>query len=146
MLNLSAKDRIIARSVVDDRGYLTPCWISTRSQNGDGYTKLTFEGRLISTHRLAFEVFVGPIPDGLVPDHLCRQRACCNPAHLELVTRRENVLRGDTLAARNSVKTHCPMGHELVDGNLVRANLLQGRRACLTCSRDRARARRGGDR
>jgi hypothetical protein len=141
-LNMSAKERITSRSVIEDRGFTSPCWISTRSGNGDGYTKLTFEGKLYSTHRFAYETLVGPIPDGLVPDHLCRQRACCNPSHLELITRRENVLRGDGPAARNATKTRCPRGHALTGDNLIPANLRQGSRACLTCHRDRRDARR----
>ena len=142
MLNLSAKERITSRSAVEDRGYRTPCWISNRSGNGDGYTKLTFEGKVRATHRFAYEVFVGPIPDGTVLDHLCSQRACCNPEHLEPVVFKENLMRGDTPAALNARKTHCPKGHALTDDNLIPANLKQGSRACLRCHRDRMQARR----
>jgi len=66
-------------------------------------------------------------------DHLCRNRTCCNPAHLELVTGRENLLRGDTLAAANAAKTHCIQGHPLADDNLYVAN--NGARTCRTCQR-----------
>lgn len=143
MLNLSAKERIKSRVSIQDRGHTSPCWISTRSGNGDGYTKLTFAGKTYATHRFAYEVFVGPIPAGLVIDHLCSQRACCNPDHLEPVTMRENGMRGDTPQARNAAKTHCTEGHPLAPENLIPSNLKQGRRACLTCHRARMQRMRG---
>lgn len=62
-------------------------------------------------HRVAYKEFVGPIADEVVLDHLCRNRACVNVAHLEPTTDRVNILRGDTIAARNAAKTHCPQGH-----------------------------------
>lgn len=142
VLNLSARERIIARSRVEDRGFTSPCWISDRAQNGDGYTRLTYEGRPHSTHRFSYEAFVGAIPSGMVLDHLCSQRACCNPSHLEPVTMRENGMRGDTVQARNAAKTHCKNGHPLAGDNLIPANLKQGRRGCRTCSIERARATR----
>lgn len=139
MLNLSARERILSRITHEDRGFATPCWTSNRSQNGDGYTKLTFDKKLRATHRFAYEVFVGPIPEGAVIDHLCRNRACCNPDHLEPVSPRENVLRGETIVAANARKTHCGRGHPLISGNLVPSNLRQGSRTCQTCATDRAR-------
>lgn len=83
-------------------------------------------------HRVVYERVVGPIPPGLVLDHLCRNRVCVNPAHLEPVTHRTNLLRGDTLAAANAAKVACPQGHAL-DGSKS-----DGSRYCLTCSREYA--------
>jgi len=88
-------------------------------------------------HRIVYVALAGPIPDGLDLDHLCRNRLCCNPEHLEPVSRRANTLRGEGPAAVNAKKTHCPRGHELTEDNLIPANLKQGGRACLACHRDR---------
>jgi hypothetical protein len=79
-------------------------------------------------HRFVYENTVGLIPDGLVLDHLCRNRACINPGHLEPVTIRENILRGNGLASANHKKERCPQGH-----NYSRRNP-RGDRVCLTCS------------
>ncbi len=93
-------------------------------------------------HRYVYELLVGPIPDGFDIDHLCRVRNCVNPEHLEAVTHRENMLRGDTLAAANAAKTHCPKGHAL-DGRDTHG------RYCTTCDprpghyRDRTHCKRG---
>ncbi|WP_414654556.1 HNH endonuclease signature motif containing protein [Intrasporangium sp.] len=77
---------------------------------------------------------MGPIPEGLVLDHLCRNRACCNPAHLEPVTIRENILRGEP-----ANRTHCPHGHAYTPENTRIDNNM---RSCRTCIRERARRRR----
>jgi hypothetical protein len=68
-------------------------------------------------HRIIYELLIGPIPDGLVPDHLCRNRRCANPKHLEIVTNKENILRGISWSAKNAMKTHCPQGHEYSEEN-----------------------------
>ena len=79
---------------VDTRPEPEACWIWPGSQNGDGYGKLSVNGKIVSAHRFAYEVCVGPIPDGLTIDHLCVNRLCIRPSHLEVVTRTENLKRG----------------------------------------------------
>ena len=80
--------------IVTDCDYATPCWIWARSRKPKGYGQLRRAGKTLYAHRVYWERENGPIPEGLELDHLCRQRACCNPAHLELVTSQENTLRG----------------------------------------------------
>lgn len=125
--------RVKERMTVEDRGYSSPCWISSRAQQGGGYTKLGYLGKTLLTHRVAYAVFVGPIPDGKVIDHLCRQTACCNPAHLEPVTTQVNLLRGVGFVAVQARRTHCPRGHALVGDNVYRRPGDDNRRECRTC-------------
>jgi len=97
-------------------------------------------------HRASWELLVGPIPDGLVMDHLCRNRGCVNPDHLEPVTQRVNNLRGESRSARQATWTHCPQGHPFDEGNTYRRP--SGKRECRECTRerDRQRYRRVGNR
>jgi len=98
----------------------------------DGYVSLTRGGGYFYAHRYVYEQEVGPIPDGLTLDHLCRNRACVNPDHLEPVTMRVNTLRGETITARNAAKTRCDKGHEFTPENTMRKP--DGRR-CRVCQR-----------
>ena len=105
------------------------CWEWRAGRGTGGYGKFNTGGNRgphVSAHRFAYEQLVGPVPKGLVLDHLCRNRICVNPAHLEPVTDRENVLRGVGITAVNAAKTHCPYGHEY---DVV----WRGRRTCKTC-------------
>ena len=113
------------------------CWIwqSSTMLNGYGQIKVARRNRL--AHRVSYETFVGPIPEGLHLDHLCRVRACVNPAHLEPVTCRENLHRSPLTKA--SV-TACPYGHSFdADNTYIRS---MGHRACRACDRTRRRIRR----
>ena len=112
------------------------CWHWTGSLR-NGYGRMKAFGRFHEAHRLSYGHFVGPIPVGLELDHLCRNRSCVNPAHLEPVTRRVNVLRGESPAADNANKTHCHKGHPLSGDNL-RVRPAGGRmvRSCRTCNRE----------
>jgi len=92
-------------------------------------------------HKLAWEDVRGEVPNGLVLDHLCRTRACVNPEHLEIVTIRENVLRGEGYSALKARQTHCKNGHEFKGGNLV-IRKKTGHRSCRKCKQDKDRGRR----
>ena len=118
------------------------CWLWRASTTGTGYGKIWWNGRLHQAHRISFELKVGPIPPGLVVDHLCDVRRCVNPAHLRATTQRRNLLRSDTLPARNAAKTHCLRGHPLSGGNLYVAPIAWGQtRHCKKCRADLARLR-----
>jgi hypothetical protein len=106
-----------------------------------GYGRITVSRRNYAAHRVAYEVANGPIPDGLTIDHLCRNRKCINPDHLEAVSMRENILRSDSPPSLNARKTHCSNGHPLAGDNLRKWNLNNGgQRVCLTCTRERQKA------
>lgn len=102
----------------------------------DGYGKFYFNNRNHPAHRWAYEQIHGPIP-GLVPDHLCRNHGCVNVEHLEAVTNRENLMRGNTRAAANAAKTHCPQQHSYSGDNLYITP--SGTRGCKTCMADNLR-------
>ncbi len=124
-------DRFREKYVVDpDSG----CWIWQAFLNRKGYGEF-YDGQtgMVRAHRWSYEHFVGPIPDGLYIDHLCRVPRCVNPAHLECVTPRENALRGFGPTALNARKTHCKRGHPLAGDNLYRKK--GAGRICRTCQR-----------
>jgi hypothetical protein len=98
-----------------------------------GYGQFWSGSRHMPAHRFAYEQRRGPVPSGFVIDHLCRNRRCVNPDHMEVVTQRENVLRGDTIPARNSQKTRCKSGH-LFAGDNVRIRP-DGSRRCVACTK-----------
>lgn len=114
------------------------CWEWTAGATSAGYGAFypTPGGVQVSAHRYSYELIVGPIPEGLDIDHLCRNRRCVNPVHLEPVTRRENVLRGESPAAERARKTHCKRGHPLEGDNL---SFIGTRRQCRECRRARQR-------
>lgn len=94
----------------------------------------------IRVHKWIWESMNGPVPSGLVLDHLCRNRWCVNPSHLQPVTNKENVLRGTGLSSVNAKKTHCIRGHAFDDRNTGRD--VRGDRRCRECARIRFHARK----
>ena len=114
------------------------CWDWKASQNRNGYGFFKADGEVVA-HRWSFVQARGPIPPGLTLDHLCRNRGCVNPAHLEIVTRGENVLRGVGLSAANARKTHCVHGHPFNEENTYFWRDGTSR-VCKTCLAERGRA------
>lgn len=121
------------------------CWRWTGAPNDSGYGTVSIRRRSYKAHRHIYELFLGPIPEGLDLDHLCHNededcpggrgclhRRCVHPAHLEPATRRMNVLRGKTLPALNVRKTHCPQGHPYDEANTYQTSS-SGGRGCLAC-------------
>jgi hypothetical protein len=114
-----------------------PCyeWPGYRTNLGYGQLGTAKKlGKNLYAHRLVWEAVNGPIHDGLVLDHLCRNPACVNPHHLEPVTNKENILRGTGVGASNSKKTHCKSGHKFDELNT--GFLKDGRRYCKECQRE----------
>lgn len=110
------------------------CWIWTRGKDPQGYGLVSWGGRSSYVHRTYLIELGHEYPDGWVTDHLCRVTSCANPEHLEIVTRRENVIRGVGPTAVNAVKTHCDNGHEFTPENTsTRPN---GGRYCRACWRE----------
>lgn len=129
-----AIDRILAKTTEDDNG----CWIFHGSDNGVGYGVVFNEGRQEYTHRVTYEFFIAEIPEGLQIDHLCRQRRCCNPWHLDPVTTAVNVARGEARLRSGAwradfelSKTHCPAGHAYDSENTYITS--KGHRQCRLC-------------
>lgn len=109
------------------------CWLWMACTGADGYGKFFLGGKRHRSHRVAYVTLVGPIPEGMQLDHLCRVRSCVNPDHLEPVTSAENTRRG-LAGALNAEKSECPRGHEYSPENTY---AYRGRRNCRTCAHDR---------
>lgn len=121
--------RIWRNITVDESG----CWVWEAHLQSAGYAQVMIDGQRFLLHRLTYTMFVGPIPDGLQIDHLCRVRRCVNPEHLDPVTPTENTMRGESPHAKNAAKKSCLRGHPLTGENLYLTP--NGARRCRTCRR-----------
>ena len=112
------------------------CWAWTGAVQSRGYGCVGVNRRSQLTHRVSYELLVGPIEVGLQIDHLCRNKRCCNPAHLEPVTAKTNMERTD-----RAEKTHCVHGHPLSGDTLIIKNYASGltKRNCRECHKQRLR-------
>lgn len=109
------------------RQYALGCWEWQSWENGVGYGRFFYQGKDWYAHRWAYYAWVGPIPEGLVIDHLCRNTICVNPDHLEAVTQQENILRSEP-----AQRTHCPQGHLYP----------MGKRRCTLCNASSSKSAR----
>lgn len=117
--NAGAAQAVIKRrTVIRDRGYSSPCWIWDGCRMASGYGRLTFESVGWLVHRISYAAFAGPIPDGHQVDHLCMQKDCCNPAHLEAVTPLENTVRALIANGLRQSRDVCKEGHARTPDNL----------------------------
>jgi hypothetical protein len=129
------QETIKSRIKIDDNG----CWIWQLKPTTYGYGQIREPQarKMVKAHRASYQAFVGEIPAGLTLDHLCRVRLCVNPAHLEPVTNKENLLRGENSVGIKHRQTHCIYGHPLSGDNLYMTK--RGNRMCKTCSVQRTR-------
>jgi hypothetical protein len=143
-------DRTLARFMSSVSVQPNSCWHWTGKPNDGGYGRFSIDGRRYRAHRVSYQHFTGPIPDGMEIDHLCHNRdlscagggscihrRCVNPEHLEATTHRINMLRGHTVAAANALKTRCPQGHELTPENTYWHD---GTRHCRSCRSEQIKA------
>jgi len=117
------------------------CWEWRASRTKAGYGRFRIGSvtqrtrTMLLAHRLAYEALVGALPNGYECDHLCRNRACVNPSHVEPVSHRENCLRGQSAPAHNARKTHCSKGHPFDEVNTYRWKSKPHYRRCRKCDR-----------
>lgn len=112
------------------------CWLWTGAKSRSGYGHVVYAAKHWPAHRLIYELEVGPIPEGLQLDHLCRERRCVRPDHLEPVTAAENTRRAVAFRTPPPPKSHCPHGHAYTDENLIADP--RGRRLCRACKSRRS--------
>lgn len=133
-MTASLRERFYGRLVIDPD---TGCLLWTGYISEDGYGIVHTGGKVRKVHRVAWELANGPIPSGLQLDHLCRVRNCANVDHLEPVTQRVNVMRGQGIAPKRAAQTECIHGHPFTEANTIRDD--RGNRRCKTCARRRGR-------
>jgi hypothetical protein len=120
------------------------CWNWVGARNAQGYGHFRLNGWIQKAHRVSLMLAGRPVPNDLTVDHLCLNKSCVRPNHLEIVTAGENSLRGGNPPAQNARKTHCMRGHELAPDNLIKTNTRS--RWCRTCHNERSRRARAAAR
>lgn len=113
----------------------THCWVWTACKTGGGYGLFGYQGKNVLAHRFSYQLILGEIPPGMQLDHLCRNRGCVNPSHMEPVSCRENLARGRTLMAANLLVQKCPNDHPYDELNTYVTK--KGARQCRACARAR---------
>lgn len=121
-------ERFLSKISISNSG----CWEWNGYIQENGYGQTSIKSKGVYTHRFIYEYYHDSIHPDLTIDHLCRNRKCVNPLHLEQVSHKENIMRGDTLALKNSKKTHCKRGHEFTPKNTY-VNP-RGSRCCMICT------------
>lgn len=112
------------------------CWIWIGANySATGYGQITANNKWLLVHRVVYQLLKGTIPPDLEIDHLCRNRLCCNPEHLEAVTSKINALRGVSPWAQNARKEFCKRGHLLTEENTYASKRTKGKRACIICNK-----------
>ena len=129
----SPLDRLLRRFSWGEKFNGTRCMVFTGALT-DGYGRIRANGSRPYAHRFLYEQWVGTVPEGLQIDHLCRNRACMNPMHVEVVTCKVNIQRGNTGKTKRQPKTHCLRGHEFTPENTY---IYRGGRYCRACARAR---------
>src|SRR6266540_3231135 len=125
-------EKILGLLVVCEPAELpTGCWVWPRYVNRDGYGRVSWQGRMVTVHKLVYDHFLGAVPVGLELDHLCRNRACANFEHLEPVSHKTNCHRGKTCST-HMAQTHCRKGHPYEGDNLLVSS--KGHRYCRACA------------
>lgn len=124
---------------------LGPCWVGSGA-NIHGYPVINVDGKTEYIFHILYSMDGGVVPPDKERDHLCRNRACVNPSHIEVVTSGVNVLRGNAPPAKNARKTHCAKGHVLSGENLTPYALRQGLRQCWICAKENDKLRAQADR
>lgn len=119
------------------------CWEWTASHDLDGYGVAWYNNKQQGAHRVLWQMFMGPVKDGMQLDHLCRNTGCVKFTHLEEVTLQENNLRSNSISGMNSRKTHCLNDHEFTSSNTY-IHPKRGTRHCRACQKARQQERRGG--